>query len=84
MSVTWVQPSPSPDTTAAVIAKVIGKPAGARTPRAYRVAEYASGMLAVIPEGKGRHLKPRKVIGTYTPTDNLFVLSRVIAGDLQA
>lgn len=83
MSVTWVYPASTPDTTAAVIAKAIGRP-HPRKPRAYRVAAYASGMLAVIPEGKARHLKPRNVIGTYTPTDNLFVLSRLIAGDLQA
>lgn len=83
MSVKWVEPSHCADTTAAVIAKTIGRP-HPRKPRAYRVAAYASGMLAVIPEGHGRHLKPRNVIGTYAPTDNLFVLSRVIAGDLQA
>lgn len=83
MPVTWVSPSASPDSTAAIIARAIGRP-HPRKPRAYRVASYASGLYAVIPVGKARHLKPRNVIGTYTPTDNLFVLSRIIAGDLQA
>ncbi len=83
MTVTWVYPASTPDTTAAIIAKAIGKPHPAK-PRAYRVASYASGMYAVIPEGRARHLRPRNLIGTYEPTDRLFTLSRQIAEDLRA
>lgn len=86
MSITWVTPASCPSQTAVFLAKAIGKPAGARKAALYRVAAYKSGEFAVIPVGTraAKRLRPRNIIGTYAPTDELYTLSRRIAEDLSA